>query len=337
VEVKGPNRGGLVALAEGATRPGAAMERRVHGRAQALGESLFRGAALGSAACVLVLMAAIVFELLRNSRLSIAKFGWGFLWSGAWNPVTENFGAASSIFGSVVSTAIALAIAIPLSLVIALFLVEVAPPYLARPVGYAIELLAAIPSIIYGMWGLFVLAPVMADHVQPAFQKIFGDLPLFAGPPMGIGMLTAGIVLALMVLPFITAVVRDVFALVPPLMKEAGYGMGATTLEVTRKVTMRYGMRGLVGGVFLGLGRAIGETMAVTFVIGNDHRIAASLFASGNTIASTLANEFTEAADPMYLSSLVELGLILFVLTLLIQVATQLWLRRVGRRLGVER
>jgi phosphate transport system permease protein len=312
------------------------MERRAHGRAQALGESIFRGAALTSAAFVLLAMAAIFTELVRHSRLSLARFGAGFVWSNVWNPVTETFGAASSIFGSLVSTAIALAIAVPLSLVIALFLVEVAHPRLARPVGYAIELLAAIPSIIYGMWGLFVLAPVMANSVQPALQKVFGDLPLVEGPPMGIGMLTAGIVLALMVLPFITAVVRDIFALVPPVMKEAGYGLGATTLEVARKVTVRHGMRGIVGGVFLGLGRAIGETMAVTFVIGNDHAIAGSLFASGNTIASTLANEFTEASEPVYLSALVELGLILFVITLLVQVVAQLWLKRISARLGIE-
>lgn len=285
---------------------------------------------------MLVATVAIFAELLRHSHLSIARFGWGFLWSNVWNPVTETFGAASSIFGTVVSTLIALVIAVPLSLVIALFLVEVAHPRLARPVGYAIELLAAIPSIIYGMWGLFVLAPIMADHVQPALQKVFGDLPLVQGPPMGIGMLTAGLVLALMVLPFITAVVRDIFALVPPVIKEAGYGMGATTLEVTRKVTVRYGLRGIVGGVFLGLGRAIGETMAVTFVIGNDHGIAASLFASGNTIASTLANEFSEASEPVYLSALVELGLILFAVTFLIQIAAQLWLKRLAIRLGTE-
>jgi len=313
------------------------MERRAHGRAQALGESIFHGAALTCAAFVLVAMLAIFAELVRHSHLSLAKFGLGFLWSDVWNPVTENFGAASSIFGSIVSTVIALAIAVPLGLVIALFLVEVAHPRLARPVGYGIELLAAIPSIIYGMWGLFVLAPFMATHVQPAVQKVFGNLPLFQGPPMGIGMLTAAVVLALMVLPFITSVVRDIFAIVPSVMKEAGYGMGATTLEVTRKVTVRYGMRGLVGGVFLGLGRAIGETMAVTFVIGNDHRIAPSLFASGNTIASTLANEFTEASEPAYLSALVELGLILFVVTFLIQIAAQLWLRRLAIRLGTER
>jgi phosphate transport system permease protein len=205
-------------------------------------------------------------------------------------------------------------------------------------VGAAVELLAAIPSIIYGMWGLFVFAPFMADHVQPLLKRGLGHLPgvgrLFSGPPMGIGMLTAGLILALMVLPFIAAVMRDVFSLVPPVVKEAAYGMGSTTWEVTRKVTVRYGLRGLVGACFLGLGRAIGETMAVTFVIGNDHRIATSLFASGNTIASTLANEFTEASDPAYLSALVELGLVLFVITFLLQVAGHLWLKRLQKSAG---
>ncbi|HUK13176.1 MAG TPA: phosphate ABC transporter permease subunit PstC [Thermoanaerobaculaceae bacterium] len=312
------------------------MERRPQTRIQALAERSFHGAALACAALVLLLMVAILLELVHRSGLTLGKFGWKFLSSAAWNPVTGDFGAASSIYGTVVSTIIALVIAIPLAIVIALFLVEVAHPRISRPVGYAIELLAAIPSIIYGMWGLFVLAPVLSEHVQPFLGKLFGKIPLFTGPPMGIGMLTAGLVLALMVLPFITAVVRDIFALVPAVLKEAGYGMGATTWEVARKVTMRHGMRGMVGGIFLGLGRAIGETMAVTFVIGNDHRIAASLFASGNTISSTLANEFTEASDPAYLSALVELGLILFVITLLIQVGVQLWLKHLKLRLGAE-
>ncbi len=312
------------------------MERRPHTKVQAFAESWFHGAALACAALVLLVMLAILAELVHHSRLSLVKFGWKFLASAAWNPVTGEFGAASSIFGTVVSTLIALVVAVPLAIVIALFLVEVAHPRISKPVGYAIELLAAIPSIIYGMWGLFVLAPTMAVHVQPFVGKLVGKLPLFSGPPMGIGMLTAGIVLALMVLPFITAVVRDVFALVPSVLKEAGYGMGATTWEVTRKVTMRHGMRGMVGGVFLGLGRAIGETMAVTFVIGNDHRLAASLFASGNTISSTLANEFTEASEPVYLAALVELGLILFVITLVIQILVQLWLKRLKLRLGAE-
>ena len=296
---------------------------------QAAGDLVFRVLTMGSAAVVLLAVAGLFVELVRNSRLSLARFGLGFVASSAWNPVTKDFGALSSIFGTLVSTVIAMAIAVPLSLVIALFLVELAPPRVSRVVSGGIELLAAIPSIIYGMWGLFVFAPFMADHVQPFLNQTFGFLPLFQGPPMGIGMLSAGIILAFMVLPFITAVMRDVFGMVPPVLKESAYGLGATTWEVTRKVTVRYGLRGLLGAVFLGLGRAIGETMAVTFVIGNDHRISASLFAAGNSIASTLANEFAEASEPLYLSSLMELGLILFVMTFLMQVLTQLMLSRI--------
>ncbi len=302
------------------------------------GDALFHGAAVAAAALVPVLMAGLFVELAYGSRLSLEKFGFGFLVSAAWNPVTGNYGAASSIYGSLVSTAMALIIAIPLSLFIALFLVELAPPRLARPVSGAIELLAAIPSIIYGMWGLFVLAPFLADHVEPALQAAFGHIPviraLFAGPPMGIGMLPAGLILALMVLPFTTALMRDVLQLVPPVLKEAAAGMGSTTWEVFRKVMIPYGRRGLIGAGFLGLSRAIGETMAVTFVIGNSHSISASLLASGNTIASTLANEFTEASDPLYLSALIELGLVLLVMTFLFQVAGHLWLSRLGRKTG---
>ncbi len=302
------------------------------------GDALFRGLTVAAAFLVVLLTAGILLELVRHSRLAMAKFGIGFLWSDAWNPVTDRFGAASSIYGTLVTTVIALVIAVPLSLLIALFLVELAHPRIAKPVGTAIELLAAIPSIIYGMWGLFVFAPFMADHVQPALKGTLGDIPflgaLFHGPPMGIGILTAGLILALMVLPFISAVMRDVFHLVPGVVKEAAYGMGSTTWEVTRKVTVRYGLRGLVGACLLGLGRAIGETMAVTFVIGNDHRITPSLFAAGNTIASTLANEFTEASEPVYLSALVELGLVLFVITFLLQVASHLWLKSLEKSAG---
>ena len=211
---------------------------------------------------------------------------------------------------------------------------ELAPPLLSRPVGYAIELLAAIPSIIYGMWGLFIFAPFMASYIQTPFGEYLGFLPLFQGPPMGIGILTAGIILALMILPFISAVMRDVFQMVPSVVKEAGFGMGATTWEVTSKIVVRYGIQGLVGASFLGLGRALGETMAVTFVIGNNHSIAASLFSPGNSIASTLANEFTEASEPLYLHALVELVLILFIITFLIQIAAQLWLKRLHKSMG---
>ena len=243
-------------------------------------------------------MLAIGLELIRASWPAIRQFGWRFFFSNEWNPVLQDFGAASSIFGTLVSTLIAMAIAVPLSLAIALFLVELAPPRVSRIVGTLIELLAAIPSIIYGMWGLFVFAPFMAHYVQPLLGGRWGFCPLFQGPPMGIGMLTAGIILAFMVLPFISAIARDVFQLVPPVVKESAFGMGATTWEVTYKVTIPYGLVGIIGAGFMGLGRALGETMAVTFVIGNAHRISASLFAPGNTIASTLANEFSEATDP---------------------------------------
>lgn len=280
---------------------------------------------------IVALMAGIVFELVRNSQLSLDAFGLSFLSSNEWNPVTQEFGAASSIFGTLVSSVIAMIIAVPLSLAIALFLVEFAPPALSRIVGGGIELLAAVPSIIFGMWGLFVFAPFMAEHVQPLLKDHLGFLPLFEGPPMGIGMLSAGIILALMILPYICAITRDVLLMVPPVLKESAYGMGSTTFEVTRRVSVRYGLQGIVGASFLGLGRALGETMAVTFVIGNNHNISPSLFAAGNSIASTLANEFTEASEPLYLSALVELGLVLFVITVFFQVFAQLWLRRLNR------
>ncbi|MGC8863282.1 MAG: phosphate ABC transporter permease subunit PstC [Armatimonadota bacterium] len=283
-----------------------------------------------AAACgcvVLVVMAGIVIELLRHSQLAMRAFGLRFLTSAEWAPVGERFGALSSIYGTAVSTAIALILAVPASLVIALFLVELCPSRLSGFFGTAIELLAAIPSIIYGMWGLFVFAPFMSDHIQPFLGRYLGFTPLFEGPPMGIGMLTAGIILALMVLPFISSVMRDVLKMVPAVVKESAYGLGATTWEVTKDVSIRYGRAGMVGAIFLGLGRAVGETMAVTFVIGNDHTLAPSLFASGNTIASTLANEFTEASEPLYLSALVELGLVLFLITAVFQAVAQLWLR----------
>lgn len=298
------------------------------------GDPLFRSLAAAAAGFFLLLTGAILLELTRGSSLSLAKFGPSFLWSTAWNPVTGDFGALSSIAGTLISTAIAMALAVPLSLVIALFLVELAPPAVSKPVGAAIELLAAVPSIIYGMWGLFVFAPLMSDHVQPFLSNHLGFLPLFQGPPMGIGMLTAGIILALMILPFITSVMRDVLRMVPPVVKEAGYGMGSTVWEVARQVTVRYGARGMAGACLLGLGRAVGETMAVTFVIGNNHRVGASLFDAGNTIASALANEFAEAADPLYLSALVELGLVLFLITFAIQGLTHVWIRRLERSAG---
>jgi phosphate transport system permease protein len=297
-------------------------------------DSVFKFITFISAGTILILMAAIFYELIINSGLSIKKFGLGFFVSDAWNPVRQNFGAASSIFGTVVSTLIAMLLAVPLSVIIALFLVELSPPVVSKFFGTAIELLAAIPSIIYGMWGLFVFAPFMSVYIQPLLGKIGGSLPLFQGPPMGIGMLTAGIILAIMILPFISSVIRDVFKMVPAVVKESAHGMGSTLWEVTRHVTIRYGIRGIIGAAFLGLGRAIGETMAVTFVIGNKHGISASLFAPATSIASTLANEFTEASEAIYLSSLIELGLVLFLITFIIQISSQLWLRSVRKSMG---
>jgi phosphate transport system permease protein len=280
-------------------------------------------------------MAGIGLALLINAIPSIREFGPGFLVSNKWNPVTKEFGAAASIFGTIVSTAIAMVIAAPLGIVIALFLVELTHPIFSRIVGSAIELLAAIPSIIFGMWGLFVLAPIMQQNVEPLLGKTLGFLPLFQGPPMGIGMLTAGVILALMVLPYVTAVTRDVLLMVPPVLKEAGHGFGATMWEVTRRVSIPYGLRGIVGAMFLGLGRAIGETMAVTFVIGNSHRISPSLFESGNSIASAIALDFGEAVqDPLFKSVLIELGLILFVITLIFQVLAHFWLVSLKRNEG---
>jgi phosphate transport system permease protein len=294
------------------------------------------------AAVILVIMAGIFVELVSKSWLSIQRFGWAFLGSREWNPVAEEFGALPSIYGTLVSTVVAMVLAVPMALLIALFLVELAPPQIGHPVGVAIELLAAVPSIIYGMWGLFVFSPYMADHIQPFLNEtvqpildrvFFGYLPLFEGAPIGIGMLTAGIILALMILPFMTAITRDVLRMVPPVLKESAYGMGSTTWEVTWKVSIPYGIHGIIGALFLGLGRAIGETMAVTFVIGNTPILSGSLLDAGQSIASTLANEFAEASEPLYLSALIELALILFLLTFVIQIASHLWLKRVSRHL----
>lgn len=299
------------------------------------GDQTFRWLTFICSLLVPLVMLAIGLELLRSSWPAVKQFGWRFFFSQEWNPVLQEFGAASSIFGTLASTLIAMFIAVPLSLAIALFLVELASPRVSRTVGTLIELLAAVPSIIYGMWGLFVFAPFMAKYIQPLLGQTLGFLPLFQGPPMGIGMLTAGIILAFMVLPFVSAITRDVFQLVPPVVKESAFGMGATTWEVTYKVTIPYGLVGIIGAVFLGLGRAIGETMAVTFVIGNAHRISASFFAPGNTIASTLANEFSEATEPLYVSSLVALGLVLYLITYLVQVISQMMLRRMYRAWSV--
>jgi len=299
-------------------------------------DTVFKIITMSGAALILLLMAALFIQLFDSSWLSIRRFGLSFIYTNVWDPIRHIFGAASSIYGTLISTAIAMCIALPLGILIAMFLVELIPPAISKWIGAAIELLAAVPSIIYGMWGLFVFAPFMAAYVQPFMKHLFGDIGLFSGPPIGIGMLTAGIILAFMILPFITAVVRDVFAMVPAVVKESAHGMGSTLWEVTRQVTIRYGFQGIIGAAFLGLSRAIGETMAVTFVIGNSHRISTSLFAPANSITATLANEFSEASEPMYLSALIELGLLLFLLTFLIQVLAQFWLKRVKKSMGVQ-
>ena len=304
-------------------------------------DKVFRSGTMLSAAIVFAAVAGTLAALFLGALPALQKFGPGFLFSTAWNPVTENFGALVAIFGTLVSSAIAMIIAVPLSFGIALFITELSPRWLKRPIGTAIELLAAIPSIIYGMWGLFIFAPMFADHVQPWITDHLADWPLigplFDGPPMGIGMFTAGLILAIMIMPFITAVMRDVFEIVPSVLKESAYGLGATTSEVVVKVVLPYTRVGVLGGIMLGLGRALGETMAVTFVIGNAHRIHASLFMPGTTISATLANEFTEAVGEIYTSSLLALGLILFLITFVVLALAQLLLLRTRARLAVMR
>ncbi len=299
---------------------------------------LFRNLTRVSAFGVLVLLAAIIGSLIVGSMPAIRAFGFGFLVSPDWDPVNEQFGALIPIVGTLVTSSIALAIAIPVSFGIALFLTELSPRILRRPLGIAIELLAGIPSIIYGMWGLFVFAPLFADHVEPWLNDHIGTLPyigpFFSGPPMGIGILTAGIILAIMVIPFIASVMRDVFEIVPTLLKESAYGLGATTWEVMWQIVLPYTKIGVVGGIMLGLGRALGETMAVTFVIGNAHELTRSLLMPGNSIASALANEFTEAYGELYTSALIELGLILFFITFVVLSLARYMLYKLGLREG---
>ena len=301
-------------------------------------DTAFRNTTRLFAIVVFSILAAILFSLIASSSLTLKKFGFGFLTSAAWNPVKENFGAVVPIYGTLVTSAIAMAIAVPASFGIALFLTELSPVWLRRPLGTAIEMLAAIPSIIYGMWGLFVFAPIFQLQVQPLLIDTVGRVPglgaFFEGPPLGIGMLTAGVILAVMVIPFISAVMRDVFELVPPMLKESAYGLGATTWEVTWSVVLPYTKAGAVGGIMLGLGRALGETMAVTFVIGNAHRLAVSLMAPGNSIASALANEFAEAVGDIYYSALIELGLILFFITTVVLALSKYLLLRLARSEG---
>ncbi|MDD2686465.1 MAG: phosphate ABC transporter permease subunit PstC [Gallionella sp.] len=301
-------------------------------------DMLFRGMTRLSAFGVLALLVAILGSLIIGSMPAINAFGFNFLTSAQWDPVTDEYGALVPIIGTLVTSAIALVIAIPVSFGIAIFLTELSPRVLRRPLGIAVELLAGIPSIIYGMWGLFVFAPLFADHVEPWLNDHIGVLPyigpFFSGPPMGIGILTAGIILAIMVIPFIASVMRDVFEVVPALLKESAYGLGATTWEVVWKVVLPYTRIGVVGGIMLGLGRALGETMAVTFVIGNAHELSESLLMPGNSISSALANEFTEAVGELYTSALIELGLILFFITFVVLSLARFMLYKLGQREG---
>ena len=303
-------------------------------------DTLFRATTLAFALLVLAMLGAIIGSLLLGAWPAFAEFGAGFLISAEWNPVTNRYGALNAIYGTVVTSIIALAIGVPVSFGIAIFLTELCPAWLKRPLGMAVELLAGIPSIIYGMWGLFVFAPIFADYIQPVLNKTLGQLPvigtLFQGPQMGIGMLAAGIILAVMVIPFIASVMRDVFEVVPPILKESAYGLGSTTWEVVRNIVLPYTRVGVIGGIMLGLGRALGETMAVTFVIGNAHRISASLFDPGNSIASTLANEFAEASKDLHVASLVSLGLVLFLITFVVLSGAKLLLLRLEKREGVK-
>lgn len=301
-------------------------------------DHLFRQGTRAFAWGLLAVMAAILGSLAVAASPALRKFGPGFVTSSAWNPVTEEFGALVSIHGTLVTSAIAMFIGIPVSLGIALFITELCPRVLKRPLGTAIELLAAIPSIIYGMWGLFVFAPLFAERIQPWLTGLLGPIPgigvLFEGPPLGIGILTAGIVLAIMVIPFMSSVIRDLFEGVPAVLKESAYGLGATTWEVVHGVVLPYTRSGVIGGMMLGLGRALGETMAVTFVIGNANRIHASLLMPGNTISSSLANQFTEAVGEIYTSSLLALALILFMISFVVLAGAKLLLLRIAGREG---
>jgi phosphate transport system permease protein len=326
-----------------ALRGEAAVESEVSSRAKViarlrLGDTAFRLLTKSAAVGVLIILGGVMFSLIDGSLPALRTFGLDFLLEQRWNPVTEKFGALAPIYGTLVTSLIAMLIAVPVGLLIAVFLTELCPMWLRRPIGIAIELLAGIPSIIYGIWGLFVFAPFLQDTLQPFLIATFGNIPvlsaLFAGPPYGIGVLTAGLILAIMVLPFITSISRDVFDAVPPVLKEAAYGVGCTTWEVVRNVVIPYTRVGVIGGIMLGLGRALGETMAVTFVIGNAHKISASLIAPGTTISATIANEFTEAVGDLYTSSLIALGLILFVITFIVLAAARYMLLRIERRIG---
>lgn len=302
------------------------------------GDFIYRLLTAGSAWIVLLLLGGAAASMAWGGRLAFSTFGLKFITSTQWDVVNGQFGALVSIFGTLMSSAIAMLIAVPISLGIAMFLTEIAPHWIRAPIALAIELLAAIPSIIYGMWGLFVFAPFLAAHVEPWLTEHLGGWPLigpmFTGPPIGIGLLGASIVLGIMIIPFVASVARDVFNAVPPALKEAAVALGATRWEVLTRVTLPYTRSAIAGAIFLGLGRALGETMAVTFLIGNSHDLSASLLMPSNSIAATIANEFTEADTPLYTSSLIALGFLLFVVTFIVLTLAKLMLRRMDRTSG---
>src|SRR5256884_1936173 len=294
---------------------------------KAVGDRLFRWLTLLMALAVFALILIIGYELAHGSHLALRKFGWHFLTSTEWDPVNEQFGALPFIFGTLVSSAIALVIAVPLSIATAVYLTELAPPWLRQILTTFIELLAAVPSVILGLWGIFVMVPWLREHLFPGLRNVFGFLPLFSGPIYGVSMLAGGIIIAIMIVPIITSVSREILRSVPGLQREAAYALGATRWEVTRIAVLSYAKKGLFGAVILGLGRALGETMAVTMVIGNRPEVAASLFAPGYTLASVIANEFTEATTDLYLHSLFEIGLVLLGVTVVVNAFAQLLLK----------
>ncbi|MFP5413253.1 MAG: phosphate ABC transporter permease subunit PstC [Gammaproteobacteria bacterium] len=327
--------------ATGLTAPSSGEVDAAHAAQQALAkrvrrfaaqDSLFGWVTFSFAALVLLVLLGILVSLFIEAWPALREFGVGFLWGTTWSPTDDVYGAVIGIYGTLVTSAIALLFAVPISFGIAVFLTETCPRSLRRPLGTAIELLAGIPSIIYGFWGLFVLAPILQEYVQPLLSAT--GLPIFSGPPLGIGIFTAGMVLALMVIPFTASVMRDVFETVPPVLKESAYGLGCTTWEVIRNIVLPYTRVGVIGGVMLGLGRALGETMAVTFVIGNANRLASSLFAPGNSIASTLANEFAEADPVLHIPALFALGLLLFVITVIVLIGAKWLTDRSAARAG---
>ncbi|WP_457445679.1 phosphate ABC transporter permease subunit PstC [Roseateles sp. P5_E4] len=304
-------------------------------------DALFAALSQGAAWLTLLLMVGIIGSLIIGATPALKAFGLGFLTSAEWDPVQEKFGGLVMIYGTLASSFIALVIAVPVSFGIAIFLTELSPSWLKRPLGIAIELLAAVPSIVYGMWGLLVFGPILATFVQAPLQAMLNGVPflgsLVSGPPVGIGILSAGIILAIMIIPFIASVMRDVFEVTPPMLKESAYGLGATTWEVVSRVVLPYTKTGVVGGVMLGLGRALGETMAVTFVIGNMNQLnSLSVFEAANSITSTLANEFAEAGEGLHQASLMYLGLVLFLITFVVLTISKLLLMRLKKSEGAR-